>query len=277
VIGFLFSLALAQAQAAAATELIPWPTATPGRILATPDWSNYRTYPEAARLKEQEGRVRPDIRIDADGRPVECRILETSNFAELDAGTCERFMQMRFEPARDPSGRAIESHYSRRVTWRLTDEQPFASATLRARMRVDQGRVLGCRVERGDGPYVAFWSGLACSIFRDPKYYFGDRASGSFEAVIEVRLDAGDGAPSLVQPWSPGSLVSYEKIAFTISPEGDAGECIPLERHGFGPRGLNNLSECGRLLATLWFAQPEQPGPVRKGTYETRVIEITDR
>lgn len=254
-----------------------WPTAAAGRILSTPDWSDYRIYPPAALDKEQEGRVRGDIRIGTDGRPIACRILETSNFAELDAGTCELLMQMRFEPARDSSGQPVESHYSRPARWRLTDEQPFASGTLRVRMSVDDGRVYGCQVEGGEGQYVAFWTSFACSIFGDGKYYFGDRATGSFDALIEVRLDAGDGAIFLQQPWRAGTPIANEKVVFTVNSSGDASECTPLESHGFGPRGLNNLSPCGRLLSTIWFAPPAKAEMVRKGTFETRVIAIRAR
>jgi len=276
VIGLLLSLALAQSQAATATETPPWPTAPAGRILSTPDWSDYHTYPPAAQEKEQQGRVRPEIRIGADGTPIECRIVETSNFPELDAGTCERFMQMRFEPARDASGQPVESHYTRWVNWRLTDEQPFASSMLRIRLQVDSGRVTRCKVEAGEGQYVAYWSSFACSIFRDFKYYLGEHASRSVEALIEVRLDAGDGATFLQSPWADGTAIAAEKVAFTISPSGDASECAALERHGFGPRGLNNLSQCGRLLATLWFAPSATAGGARKGTFETRVVAVRE-
>jgi len=268
----LLSLAAAPPEPSSATD--PWPTTPAGRIIATPDWSDYRIYPKDALKKDQQGRVRPELWIGRDGRPKACRILSSSYYPELDAGTCKLMMQMRFEPVQDTEGRPVESHYSRFASWRLTEEVPFQSGRLRARIGLAGGHVQDCGIERSDGPYTQNWSGSACSILSDRSYYFANRANDSLTAIIEVRLDANDQLPLLQEAWPVGTVIASEKVSFVINASGDASECTAIESHNFGPRGLNNLSPCGRLLSVIWFAPPEQRGTERRGSFETRVVVL---
>ena len=254
-----------------------WPSVSAGRVTATPDWSDYRIYPVAALRKEQEGLVVPELLVGVDGVPLACRILKSSRFAELDAGSCALMMKMRFEPGRDAAGNPVPSRYSRPLMWGLTDPRPFASSRILARVSIAAGRFTGCEVVEGQGPYLAYWSGLACPTFRDAAYFFGDRRNETLNATIEVRLDAGDGAPFLNQPARTGELVAEEKVAFGIDATGSANNCRPIISHGFGVRGMNNLSPCGRLLSILWFEKPPKGAPSRKGTFETRVTLLGGR
>lgn len=272
----LFVAALAQSALPVAPSQEPWPTNSPGRILSTPDWSDYRIYPEAALEKEQEGRVVPELLIGKDGVPKACRIVVSSKFAELDSGTCDLMLKMRFEPARDAAGAPIPSHFERATIWGLTDPRPFASSSLRVRLAIADGAVKRCDVVGGEGPYVAFWSGLACSVYGDVGYYFPSRRQGTLAALVDVRLDAGDNAPFLKEPWISGDEIAAEKIAFTINNEGDASACAPIETHGLGSRGLNNLSPCERLLSGLWFESSPPGAATRKGLFETRVTVVRD-
>jgi TonB family protein len=267
----LLAVGLVQAASQSPVE-DPWPTTPAGLILASPDWSDYRIYPDAAVAKQQEGRVVPELLIGSDGTPRACRIVVSSKFAELDAGTCDLMMKMRFEPARDSSGAAVPSHYERAVIWGLTDPRPFASSAIRARVTIAAGKAQSCQLIGGEGPYVAFWSAFACTVFSDAAYYFAERSRDSLTALIEVRLDAGDDAPFLKTPWSSGSELAHEKIRFTVDSEGDPASCAPVESHGFGRRGLNNLSPCGRLLSGLWFADAPNATAARNGIFETRVM-----
>jgi hypothetical protein len=58
-----------------------WPVSKPGRILATPDWSDYRIYPLAARLKDAEGAVVSELLVGTIGEPTECRVVQSSGSA----------------------------------------------------------------------------------------------------------------------------------------------------------------------------------------------------
>ena len=273
----ILALAAAAAAAAAAQSTSDlnseiWPTARAGAVRATPDWSDYRIYPRAALRKDQEGLVVPELLVGPDGTPVACRIVKSSQFAELDAGSCSLMMQMRFEPARDAVGLPVPSRYSRPLLWGLTDPRPFASSMISARVSIEHGRFTRCEVIGGEGPYVAYWSALACYTFRDPAYFFGARKDENLDATIEVRLDAGDGAPFLHRPARGGLLSAEEKVSFAIDAAGAASNCTPLISRGFGPRGMNNLSPCGRLLSTLWFKDPPKNAPPKRGLFETRVL-----
>jgi TonB family protein len=251
-----------------------WPTVGPRRVLSTPDWSDYKIYPKAAAKNNEQGIVAAETLIDESGRPRACRVLSTSYSANLDAGTCRLMMKMRFEPARDAAGKPIRSHYVRSFVWRLTNPQPFASSTLRARVGVENGKLTLCDIEGGDGPYFGPWSTFACGILADVPHFFGSRAGHLARAIVEIRLDAGDGAPFLAQPWSPGTLIAKRRVAFTINRTGDAANCTALEEQGLGPRGLNNLSPCGRLLSDIWFENSARGDSRRKGIFETRVVAL---
>jgi TonB family protein len=271
-----FALLIATAQIPSNTPAVTsrdWPTIQPLRVTATPDWSDYRIYPNAARKKNQEGRVIPDILVGADGKPIACRIVKSSNFPDLDAGSCKLMMEMRFDPARDSSGISTISHYSRPLIWILADERPFASSKVKARLRVENGRQVSCDVIGGEGPYVAPWSAMACLLFRDTNYFFGNSADRTLDATIEVRLDAGDRAAFLSEPWPAGEALASQRISFSINAKGDATECTPIDSRGFGRRDLNNMSPCGNLLSSLWFARPIIKGP-QKGVIETRVYAL---
>jgi TonB family protein len=224
-----------------------------------------------ARKKNEEGSLRAQLLVDPKGVPKACRILASSNFADLDAATCELMRQMRFEPARDASGAPVQSSYARDVIWLLTDPRPFASSTLKVRASISGGRQTSCDVLGGEGPYVAAWSALACPLLRDLPYYFGAHWEHSASASIEFRLDAGDGALLLKRPWEVRPLIAAEKLSFVVNGEGDPTMCTPLETHGFGPRSPNATSPCPDLLTLLWFYPPEAGAPPRKGTFETRV------
>ena len=214
-------------QAGAQTEAPAWPEDRPGAIVRTPDWSDYRLYPLAARRKNQEGRVQAEILVGSDGKPQQCRIVATSFFAELDSGTCDLLMKMRFEPARNAAGNAVPSRFARRFNWRLTEAVKYASTVLVARVSLEEGRLRNCDAAEGAGPYATYWSSFVCTFL--------------------------------------------ERITFKINGSGDASECNAVETRGFGTRGLNNLSPCGRLLSILWFEKAPQDTPQRQGTFETRV------
>jgi TonB family protein len=243
-----------------------WPTVAPERILSTPDWSDYQVYPETARRKSQEGRVVAGLLIDIGGTPSACRIDTSSGYPELDSGTCALMMTMRFVPAHDMSGQAVASTFRRTMRWVLGDARPFASGSLDARLDIVDGRLAGCDVT-AKGGYVAYWSMTACSFFADTAYYFGSNAATVRHARIAVRLDAADQDPLLDEPWPDGQPISQQRVTFTINKEGDPSECKILLDRGFGPRGLNNLSPCGRLLSDLWLKKAKG----RHGTFETRV------
>lgn len=77
-------------------------------------------YPRAARRARAEGTVLVHFTVGADGRVTDCRVVQSSNNADLDTTTCRLIRQRyRFEPARDAFGRAISDEKGWRQNWWL--------------------------------------------------------------------------------------------------------------------------------------------------------------
>lgn len=76
-------------------------------------------YPEDARDKAEEGKVRAVLYVGSDGRVTACRIRASSRSRSLDNATCRRGLEVSFEPARDRTGAAVASSYVLAVSWRL--------------------------------------------------------------------------------------------------------------------------------------------------------------
>lgn len=74
------------------------------RISKIPD----REYRRLAATGIQSGSVGVTIKVDADGTPSNCRIARSSGDRSIDALMCQLTLRhVRFEPARDPAGRAV--------------------------------------------------------------------------------------------------------------------------------------------------------------------------
>lgn len=72
-----------------------------------------RNYPPRARAAGEEGIVGFDVTLDNRGRPVGCRVTQTSGFPRLDRETCEVILEKaRFKAVRDESGRRVTSRTS---------------------------------------------------------------------------------------------------------------------------------------------------------------------
>jgi TonB family protein len=77
------------------------------------------------------GVVAYQLVLDPEGLPTECRVIESSGHADLDALTCDILMKRaRFSPARDENNNALGSWYRGRMRWVVPDEvEPAAPAT----------------------------------------------------------------------------------------------------------------------------------------------------
>ncbi len=71
----------------------------------------------SASLKSS-GRNVAYVRVDANGRPGECRIAVPSADAQLDQASCDVLGAVRFEPAVDRAGTPVASVYAHAFRWR---------------------------------------------------------------------------------------------------------------------------------------------------------------
>ncbi len=91
----------------------PTPSARQGGIAgASP-------YPaEALRLK-QEGQAVLMLHVTAKGRVDTCSVAQSSGSDSLDAASCATARKVRFDPARDAQGHAVEGDARFPMSWHL--------------------------------------------------------------------------------------------------------------------------------------------------------------
>ncbi len=77
-------------------------------------------YPASALRNREQGSTTFRVTIGVNGRVTACTIIASSGSSALDSATCGLMQRrLRLEPARDPSGRAVEDHYESTLHWRL--------------------------------------------------------------------------------------------------------------------------------------------------------------
>jgi TonB family protein len=236
-----------------------WPQARPAGIASGPDWSDYNIYPAAALRREQEGRVGIALLVGADGIPRACRITIPSGHVELDDGTCDLGLTMRFRPALAADGRPAESVHRTRILWRLTDPTELAPARMTALISVRDGRVADCRAA-GDGPIAAAMARDACRfITAETGHFLGAGHGRAQRATVAVTLrPAGDAS---AWPAPAGRLVAERRTEFRLTPNGDLVGCHATVDRGFGPLRHDYSGPCGFFLNATWL----EPGPAAQG------------
>lgn len=88
----------------------------------TADWlaqAGRPPYPPDAFRNGQEGVAQIDLRIDSDGRVQGCTLVGTSGVPSLDEASCPYAYRIRFTPAHDASGAAVESDTVFPMRWVL--------------------------------------------------------------------------------------------------------------------------------------------------------------
>ena len=231
--------------------LEPWPAHQPLRMIEAPDWSDYRTYPQAARKLSQEGTVTVEVLVGSDGVPRDCRILASSGHDELDAGTCDVARRIRFEAARDADGKPVEASVRTRLRWLLDDPLTFGEARLTALLTLDNGRVSDCRLTQ-EGPVPGAWGRTACDTFAgQTAYYLGDAWQTARRATILVAL-LPSGTATEVEPPS-GQRIASRRTLFELSADGEPRNCRTPSDFGFGTPWVDHVSACGFFLSRSWL------------------------
>jgi protein TonB len=76
-------------------------------------------YPTEALRKRQEGKTTLAVHVSSKGRVTTCSIAESSGSSSLDDASCAFVRHVRFDPARDENGRAVEADTRFPMTWNL--------------------------------------------------------------------------------------------------------------------------------------------------------------
>ncbi|MEA3060950.1 MAG: periplasmic protein TonB [Sphingomonadales bacterium] len=252
---------------AAPTEA--WPATRSGRPVSAPDWSDARLYPPTALALDQQGRVVVETLVGTDGVPAACRVVSSSGYAELDIGTCNVMTLLRFAPPRDPAGKPVESVFRRGFLWIAFDPTPFGSGRVTARLKLAGGHVTQCTLDQ-QGAVPPQWPKVACrNIAQELDYYLGGRQRRARGAIVDFQV-----IPAGSQPLGPaprtGPPDAEWHSEFSLSGEGEVGDCRKSVDRGFGTPSENQETPCGFFISRTWFEPPEPPAP-STGSYELKV------
>jgi TonB family protein len=100
--------------AAATGAVAPKPSVDPA------SWFSWDVYPAEAVNKGLEGSVDFEVDVDANGKPIACRIASSSGQPILDQATCDVIrLKARFNAARNSDGKPIAGQYSNTAVWRI--------------------------------------------------------------------------------------------------------------------------------------------------------------
>ncbi|MXO91327.1 energy transducer TonB [Pontixanthobacter aquaemixtae] len=93
---------------------LPEPRTSPGR------WLSYRDYPSDLLQKGYQGYVQVRLSVDANGKPTDCHIQQSTRPEGFDAAVCKGLMRKaRFKPAITQSGEAISSYWRTAVRFAI--------------------------------------------------------------------------------------------------------------------------------------------------------------
>lgn len=76
-------------------------------------------YPIEALKMRQEGKTTLALHVNSKGRVTICSVAETSGSISLDKASCAFARGVRFDPARDENGRAVDGDTRFPMTWQL--------------------------------------------------------------------------------------------------------------------------------------------------------------
>jgi protein TonB len=100
-------------------------------VRPTPGLASYFSnddYPASAVRHGEEGRVEFCLQVGRNGLVASCTILSSSGFADLDEAACRIARErVRFVPAHDARGNAVEDRVRGAVRWVLPHPAPIAA------------------------------------------------------------------------------------------------------------------------------------------------------
>jgi TonB family protein len=246
------------------------PPRVPLVVIRSPNWQDFRIYPRAALRYDQQGIVGVELLIDANGVPSGCRIALSSGYVELDDGTCDLWLMVRFQPPLNAAGETVETVHHFRTAWMIASRRRLEPARMVATMALVEGVPTSCRLERS-GDLTRNWDSDGCGVTRGLLHdYLAAKPSLSSRATIAVDLVPA-GSAQLPSADPPGRLAVARRTFFSIGPDGEPTECrvdpaadSARIAHLFG-------GPCGPFLSGSWFRLGRGRSEVRSGMLEIRI------
>lgn len=79
-------------------------------------------YPPEAVARREEGKTILTIHVTAKGRVDACSVATSSGSASLDKASCDFVRKIRFDPARDETGKVVDGSTQFPMNWHLPKE-----------------------------------------------------------------------------------------------------------------------------------------------------------
>lgn len=189
-------------------------------------------YPTEALRARATGTASALVNVASDGRPTNCRIIQSSRSASLDAATCRIFMERaRFtETAKRHRGKAFKIRVP--VQWVLTDRQIIGTYEVRIVYTIADGKARQCRIE----PKMEFAVPDLCGNTRmmvdaEVAQLDKDRKSDGLEYVIEsVMLPGAHRDSSGIGAGDEKDITGGGSYVVTIDAEGNVKNCEIIEQ-----------------------------------------------
>jgi TonB family protein len=203
-------------------------------------WIDADDYPPLALRAELQGTTGIELDVGADGQIKGCHVTLSSGHDVLDRATCRILIERAaFIPARDANDNAIESHFRRRVVWRLpeNDATPLVDSGRRDSFTLyEDGSISDCTHET-EGPAQGDATDLCQAKLRMPRQMVEalreGRSAGPVHVVMQTGLAVSDGAQEghLKTPdgWERVGLVA---ATFEVGPDGGGRNCKIYESRG---------------------------------------------
>lgn len=193
--------------------------------------SNFDYPADAIRAREQ-GTVRIQIDVGADGSVVRCQIAQSSGSPTLDMQTCALATQrFRFEPGRNAQGEAAASVYRQSVRWVLPDDapqgmgsQPFDSFRIVIVANLRAGQVDQCTQGSDLTPAQPVPVAVCTGVFDEALSWAAGKADVTqlTQVISRALLPA---PPTEVRAEWGATLVLAE-AEMTLAPDGAVADCI---------------------------------------------------
>lgn len=236
------------------------------KLLNGTELASAMDYPKAALENKEQGTVNAWLLVGIDGRAEKCGVETSSGSTALDAQTCSLLIaNARFEPARDRSGRPVQSLFQQRLTWRLKESvRPRDMAT---RMSIVVGPATEVRSCRTEFFYDERWHDAPQQLCDD----FLKRGTGLLTAARE-KSKLHD-ALVVLETWTvttPGksmpnvgrgageTLVAVRSATVRYSADGKRIDCTSGESFGFP--GVSDDVCATNVKGGIPFQMPQRDG-----------------
>lgn len=270
--------ALPPATAQSPAQLQSAEPATPPRLVQG-SISN-EDYPVGAIRVGGQGTTAVKLTIDAEGRVARCEVGASSGFDILDVTTCSLMAQrFRYAPARDAQGRAVRSHLSQRVAWRLPEDEPpplaiFAAGQMLVALTMGEEEPFRCAAEARGATFVEV-AAASCPV--DRRVELAELMSDR-NAVLTVTSFSPDGTPRPDRPVVRGTLIGSLSADIEIGNDGRIVACEVHEVPTSVPVDASTAHPCNWLAsphpAFDGASSPSRRGFIRIDSFRLGVPEI---